>query len=98
MTVDDRILIGEIRGQVADLRRSQEKLFAISDETNRKLDTLLGKIEEGWHTPTRCPVLGDLRDVRRDVESLKGWRWLVMGAASTMGFLLSTLKGWLLGK
>jgi len=82
MTIDDRLLIGELRSSVKDLQEGQTKLFEKSDEVASKVDTLLGKINEGWHTPITCSLRPELAAVSREVNDLKSFKKYVLGLAA----------------
>ena len=80
MTTDDRLLIGELKAGVQDLRDARAGDGAKLDQLLEDVSFLRGRLED-YHTPLTCPH-------GAAVAELQSFKYKVLGAASILSFLI----------
>ena len=50
------------------------------------------QISQDQHAEIRKDVIDDLSEMNKRVTSLEQWKWYVIGAAATIGFILGHLS------
>jgi len=80
MTTDDRLLIGELRAGVKELREARAEDGAKLDQLLEDVAFLRGLLET-YHTPFTCPH-------GAAVGELQSFKYRVLGAASVLSFLI----------
>ncbi len=80
MTTDDRVLIGELKASVKDLREARAEDSAKLDQLLEDVAFLRGRLES-YHTPLTCPH-------GAAVGELQAFKYKVLGIASALSFLI----------
>ena len=91
-------LIGELTGKVSDLQKDVNDLFVKVNGAVSDTAYIRGKLDEGWHTPTKCPLQETAKKLRADVDDLQGWRKWLLGVSAGVALLVSIFLKYVLGK
>ena len=92
-------------GRSNDIKEIHSRITTSNREICDKIDGLESKIESELkenaansrlqHESIKTSISTEIKDIEGRVRALEQWRWYVLGAAATVGFLITKLPAWL---